>query len=193
MKSKAIEISEAGKAEIHRELKKTHPAHIYKRLMALKMRAIDGISSQQAGEHVGLHVSSVNAIIRRYQEQGIEALISKRHDHGNRYMSREEEAAFLQTFVDQAEAGRIIEVTEIHLAYQETEGHPVTRNAIYYMLHKHGWRKVMPRGKHPKRASEAEIAAYQKNLGEDPKGKAESENVAGDVSGRGWVRTDQQT
>ena len=191
MKSRVIEISENEKAEILDELKKTHPPHVYKRLMALKMRIIDNISSKQAGQYVGLHVSSVNAILKRYEEQGIEVLVTKRHDHGNRYMTREEEAEFLQTFAARAEAGQIVEVTEIHHAYQKAVGRSVTRNAIYYMLYKHGWRKVMPRGKHPKKASEAEIAAYQKNLVQDPKGSSRAEEPAVDVSGRGWVWTDQ--
>jgi len=38
MKSRRIEISEERQSEIPSELKKSHPAHVYKRLMALKMR-----------------------------------------------------------------------------------------------------------------------------------------------------------
>ncbi|MBR6825825.1 MAG: winged helix-turn-helix domain-containing protein [Oscillospiraceae bacterium] len=31
----------------------------------------------------------------------------------------------------------------------------VSKTQIYYVLHRHGWRKVMPRSKHPQEASEA--------------------------------------
>ncbi len=192
MRHRKIEISEEQRTEIVVELKRTHPAHVYRRLIALKMRIMDGISSKETGVHVGLNESSVNAIIKRYFEQGIEALITKRHDHGNRYMSKEQETEFLQGFVRLAEAGQIIEVTEIHRAYQEAVGHPVTRNAIYYMLHKHGWRKVMPRGKHPKRASEAEVSEYQKNLIQDPDRNPKPQEFTCDVSGRGWIWAYQQ-
>lgn len=191
MKSRRIEISEEQKEEIMSALGKEQRPHVYKRLMALKMRIMDNISSKQAGEYVELNESSVNAIVKRYQEQGIEVLVSKRHDHGNRYMTREQEVEFLKAFVARAEAGQIVEVTEIYQAYQEAVGHTVTRNAIYYMLHKHGWRKVMPRGKHPKRASEAEVAAYQKNLIQDPKGRPKAEESAVDVPGRSWVWANQ--
>jgi transposase len=133
----------------------------------------------------------MNGILKRYLEQGIKALVTKRHDHGNRYMTREEETKFLEAFTARGEAGQIIEVTEIYHAYQEAVGHPVTRNAIYYMLHKHGWRKVMPRGKHPKKASEVEIAEYKKNLVQDPKGNPKAGKPTLDVSGRSWVWTDQ--
>ena len=191
MKSRAIEISENQRAEILCELKKKQPPHVYKRLVALKMRIVDNVSSKQVGQYVGLHVSSVNGILKRYLEQGIKALVTKRHDHGNRYMTREEETKFLEAFTARGEAGQIIEVTEIYHAYQEAVGHPVTRNAIYYMLHKHGWRKVMPRGKHPKKASEVEIAEYKKNLVQDPKGNPKAGKPTLDVSGRSWVWTDQ--
>ena len=123
--------------------------------MALKLKAVDGLRSDETGAYVGLHKSSVNLIVRRYQEQGIAAIIEKRHNHGNRYMSYKEEKAFLQ--------GQIIEVKEIHLAFQEAVGHPVTLSAIYYLLKKHEWRKIMPRSRHPKKASPEAIEAYKKN------------------------------
>ena len=56
-----------------------------------------------------------------------------------------------------------IEVKEIHLAFQEAVGHPVTLSAIYYLLKKHEWRKIMPRSRHPKKASPEAIEAYKKN------------------------------
>ena len=78
-------------------------------------------------------------------------------------MSYEEEKAFLQGFFERSEAGQIIEVKEIHLAFQEAVGHPVTLSAIYYLLKKHEWRKIMPRSRHPKKASPEAIEAYKKN------------------------------
>jgi len=106
-------------------------------------------------------------------------------------MSNEEEIAFLSRFSEAATAGRIIEVKEIHRAYEEAVGHTVTRAAIYYILKKHHWRKVMPRSKHPQRASDLEIAAYQKNLGQNTRRIPKPEQTASHVSGRGWVWTDQ--
>lgn len=191
MRAANITFTEQEVNAIQSEQKKTQTPHVYKRLMALKMKAVDGKSSREIGELVGLHVTSVNRILHRMKDEGIEAIVSKRHDHGNRYMSYEEEVAFLRTFREKGELGQIIEVTDIHKAYESAVGHPVTRSAIYYLLHKHQWRKVMPRSKHPKRASEAEIQAYQKNLGGTPKGSAGAPEPAGDVSGRGWVWTNQ--
>lgn len=85
----------------------------------------------------------------------------------------------------------MIEVGDIHRAYERAVGHPVTRNAIYYLLHRHGWRKVMPRSKHPKKASDEAIEAYKKNNRSDPKPEAGTTEAPGDVSRRGWIWTNQ--
>ena len=77
-------------------------------------------------------------------------------------MSYEEEAALLKPFEKKAEAGQMVEISEIKAAYQEAVGHPIGTSQIYYVLHRHKWRKVMPRSRHPKRASEEVIETSKK-------------------------------
>ena len=77
-------------------------------------------------------------------------------------MSVEKEAGILAPFRARAEKGELVEISEIRKAYQSAVAHPVSRGQIYVVLHRHGWRKVMPRSKHPKKASEEEIAASKK-------------------------------
>lgn len=192
MNVKKATFTEDERSEILAALKEEHPPHVYKRLMALKLKAVDNLSSEDAGKYAGLHKTSVNMIIRRFQEQGIKAIVEKRHNHGNRYMTFDQETAFLSRFKERSEAGQVVEVTEIYLAYQKAVGHPVTRGAIYYLLHKHNWRKIMPRSRHPKKASDEAIEAYKKNSREDSIVKKRTSQLEGDVSGRGWIWTDQQ-
>lgn len=186
-----IQFTESQCEEIKQAMQGTYPGHVHKRLLALKLRAIDQYDNEKAGQIAGVHVTTVSRIVSRYQTEGIQAIVGKRHDHGNRYMTREEEAVFLKQFTQSAEAGQVIEVRQIHQAYEEAVGHPVTRGAIYYMLHKHGWRKVMPRSKHPKKASEDEIQAYKKNQGEDILATYGKEKPTSDVSRRSWIWTYQ--
>ena len=77
-------------------------------------------------------------------------------------MSIEEEAAILAPFQERAEKGELVEVREIAKAYQAAVDYPVSKGQIYFVLHRHGWRKIMPRSRHPKKASEEEIAASKK-------------------------------
>lgn len=191
MNVKKATFTEQEREEILREFSKNHPVHVYKRLLALKLKAIDGKRSDEAGRISGVCHDTVNKIVRRYKAEGIRAIVEKRHNHGNRYMTLEQEKAFLARFQKEGEAGKLIEVTDIHLAFQQAVGHPVTRDAIYYILKKHKWRKVMPRGRHPKKADAEAIEAYKKNLRNDPNAEKGAAEPARDVPGRGWVWTDQ--
>ena len=191
MNVKRVEFTEEEKSEIRKVQKGTYPAHVHKRILTLKLKAIDGMRSDEIAAIVGIHKTSVNRILARYKREGMQAMVGKRHDHGNRYMSREEETAFLLQFQRRSEAGQIIETREIHQAYEKAVGHPVTRNMIYYLLHRHNWRKIAPRSRHEKKAGEEAIAAYKKNHRKDQNAEKEPAKASSDVPGRGWVWTDQ--
>ena len=77
-------------------------------------------------------------------------------------MSVEEEAAILAPFKERAEKGELVEIREIAKAYQSAVNHPVSNAQIYRVLHRQGWRKVMPRSRHPQKVSEEEIVASKK-------------------------------
>ena len=56
----------------------------------------------------------------------------------------------------------MVEISEIEEAYQEKVKHKIGNVQIYRVLRRHGWRKIMPRSKHPKKASEEAIEASKK-------------------------------
>ena len=74
------------------------------------------------------------------------------------YIERE----LLDSFAKKAELGQIIEVKEIKAAYEEKVGHSTGGSQIYYVLARHGWRKIIPRSRHPKKASDEAIDASKK-------------------------------
>ena len=77
-------------------------------------------------------------------------------------MSVEEEEQILQTFYERAEKDEMVEISEIKKAYQEKVNHKVSETQIYYVLHRHGWRKIKPRSRHPKKATPEAIEASKK-------------------------------
>lgn len=77
-------------------------------------------------------------------------------------MSEEEEASLLAPFREKEEKGQVVEVSEIKASYERAAGHRIGGSQIYYVLRRHGWRKVMPRSKHPKKASEEVIETSKK-------------------------------
>ena len=77
-------------------------------------------------------------------------------------MSFEEEAAFLKQYEKVAENGNLVSISEMAIAYEKAVGHPIGSGQIYRVLHRHGWRKGMPRSRHPKKATEEVIEASKK-------------------------------
>ena len=91
------------------------------------------------------------------------ASITESHYHGNhRNLSYAEEEALLEPFRQDSNAGKTVSVHDIETAYREAVGHSIGTSQIYYVLHRHGWRKVMPRSKHPKKASDEVIETSKK-------------------------------
>ena len=77
-------------------------------------------------------------------------------------MSYKEEQEILDRFSEAAKAGHILTVKEMKAAFDEKLGRDTGRGYIYMVLDRHGWRKLKPRSKHPKKASDEEIAASKK-------------------------------
>ena len=131
------------------------------RLKALELRA-KGASAIDVAAATGFHTGSVTRLVAKYKNHGLEAISGNHYGGNHRNMSVEEEAAILAPFKERAEEGEMVEISEIARAYQDAVDHPVSNGQIYFVLRRHGWRKVMPRSKHPKKASEEEIAASKK-------------------------------
>ena len=122
----------------------------------------EGKGLKEIGEATGFHHAHISNLIRKYFEEGLQAISEKHYTGNRRNMSIEEETAFLEQYRQPGEAGHILDVREIKSAYEEKVGHSIGSGQIYRVLERHGWRKVMPRSKHPKKASEEVIATSKK-------------------------------
>ena len=126
------------------------------RLKALELRA-EGMELSEVSQATGFHAAYVSQLVAKYRDHGLEAISGNHYGGNHRNMSFEEEAAILAPFKARAEKGELVEISEIETAYQQAVGHSIGTSQIYYVLHRHGWRKVMPRSRHPKKASEEVI------------------------------------
>ena len=131
------------------------------RLKALELRA-EGMELSEVSQATGFHVAYVSQLVAKYRDHGLEAISGNHYGGNHRNMSFEEEAAILAPFKARAEKGELVEISEIETAYQQAVGHSIGTSQIYYVLHRHGWRKVMPRSRHPKKASEEVIETSKK-------------------------------
>lgn len=159
--AKSYAISQSQLVEIETARKKNRNKNIERRLYVLVMRA-EGKSLEEISEKTGYHISTASKLIARYMRDGISAIAENHYKGNRRNMSFEEEAAILAPFIERAERGEMVDIKKIAAAYQKAVPHKISDTQIYYVLHRHGWRKIMPRSRHPKKASEEAIEASKK-------------------------------
>ena len=159
--AKSYAISQSQLVEIEAAREKNRNKNIERRLYVLVMRA-EGKSLEEISEKTGYHISTASKLIARYMRDGISAIAENHYKGNRRNMSFEEEAAILVPFIERAERGEMVDIKEIAVAYQKAVPHKISDTQIYYVLHRHGWRKIMPRSRHPKKASEEAIEASKK-------------------------------
>ena len=98
-----------------------------------------------------------------YLSHGIDGLRDGRKGGNHRNASDREEREFMAQFEDAAKKGQIITVCEIASTYDKHFGKEhKSKSTVYYLLHKMGWRKLMPRSKHPNKATDEEIESSKK-------------------------------
>ena len=112
--------------------------------------------------HTGVSPTTVHRIIARYNRLGPTAIEqSTKGGRHHEYLTLEQERAFLQPFFARAERGEVATAEQIHQALEAEVQHKVHSDTIYRLLHRHGWRKLAPRARHPK-ANQEEQDAFQK-------------------------------
>ena len=57
----------------------------------------------------------------------------------------------LARFAKAAGAGEMLNIHDLKAAHERAIGHTTSDSTVYNLLHRHGWRKLMPRPFHPKR------------------------------------------
>ena len=109
-----------------------------------------------------MRINSISQLCRRYREQGLVEFMRNKATSHNYALPKEKEQEILARFEKAAEAGQEVTAKDIKAAFDAERGKDTGRGYIYMLLKRHGWRKVMPRSKHPKAASEEACDASKK-------------------------------
>ena len=163
MNMKKYEITEKQEEELKAARKGNKNKNVDKRIKALLMRA-EGRKNAEIGAACAYHPYYVSLLVSRYCNQGLEAIVENHYGGNHRSLSFAEEESLLEPFKKAAEAGQIVEIGAIKQAYEQAVGHSLdnAHGQIYFVLKRHGWRKIMPRSKHPNKANEEVIEASKK-------------------------------
>ncbi len=153
---------------------KTASSHSeYQRIQCVLIRATLGSSAAEIAQLLGWSTATVHVMHSRWAKEG-EAIfdVAGRGGRRHQYLTPEEETALLAPFVERAETGGMLTVADIQQAYRERTGKTVARSTVYRLLERHGWRKVVPRPRHPKTDVAAQTAFKKTSPRGTPRGLA---------------------
>ena len=162
---KRINISAEQMTEMEVARAKNKNKSVEKRLRALLLYA-EGAKRREIAEKCEYAEAYVSELVGKYRDGGLGALVENHYPGNRRNMTFEEEAAVLAPFLEDMEAGRIVDTKGILTAYEKALGRTLenSRGQIYRVLERHGWRTVMPRSQHPDKASEEEMGLAKNKI-----------------------------
>jgi len=156
-------ISREDAVIIRKEMEQAKDAGVYARLQVAALRG-EGFSNSEISSITGYNSNYVSELCKTYALFGLEVLKSDGRKGGNnRHMDEDEAEKFLEQFKERALQGQLVTIEDIAKAYDEAVGKEhKSLSSIYYFLHRHDWRKVMPKKQHPGKASDEVIEASKK-------------------------------
>jgi transposase len=160
---KMYRISAEDSKNLRKRMKKAATILQYRKMEAGALRG-EGKKNDEISAITGFHSDMVGRFAKEYLEGGLDALLFDGRKGGNhRNASDSEEQEFIAQYEQSAEKGQVISVDEIAAAYDKRFGKEhKSKSTVYYLLHKLGFRKVMPRSKHPNGATPEAIEASKK-------------------------------
>ena len=143
--------------DIDARLKTLHDFWRIRRWLVIRHAVVDPAPAQDIASRLGVSVFTVRDLIEAYNRYGPDALETTgkgRRQHA--YLSVDEERTLLAPFLEESQAGHIAIARRIKNAFEDAIGHPVAASTLYRLLHRHQWRKVVPRPKNPQSSKAAQ-------------------------------------
>jgi transposase len=138
------------------------PGLEFQRFLCVWLRVEQGLANKEIANVLGWNVNTVRITQRDFIAHGPKTFLEeKRGGRRRQLMTLEEEKFFLAAFAGIAGDGALLVISEIKIALEEQLGHKVHKTTVYRLLRRHGWRKIVPRPKHPKQDKEA-VDAFKK-------------------------------
>ena len=126
-------------------------------LQAVVFPLVNGMSTLETAKAIGRSPRWVTSARNKFiRDAGVLKKTSKTiRNRAN--MTKDEEQAFLAPFFEQARTGGMLVANVIHTALEQHLGRKVALASAYNLLHRHGWRKLVP----DKRNVQADVQAQE--------------------------------
>lgn len=145
--------------EIREKLQAARDRSHAQKLQVILHATVDPAPAREIALHVGVAKATVHVWMSKYNRFGLGALVGPGKGGRRREnMSIDQEAAFLQPFIDKAVSGRIATTGEIRRAMETYLGRSVHHSVVYRLLKRNGWRKIKPRPFHVKAKKDVQEA-----------------------------------
>jgi len=121
-------------------------------------------NAAQIGAVVGVSKHTVYQLVRTYNKRGMEA-IAKKPKGGRRrsLLSIDQEKWLMDELKKMAHSGQIHSAAAIRKHVETKVGNKVSDDYLWDLFNRHGWKKKMPRPRHPK-SDKATQTKFKKNF-----------------------------
>lgn len=156
----------------------------FQRVQCVWLREAFGLELEEIARIVMLSPNTVRCMHSRYLKQGEDGLRGVgRGGRRREHLTVQEEDQVLRNFFTRSKRGEVLVVSEVKEAYEEAVGQIVHLSTVYRVLARHGWRKIVPRPRHPRSDPDA-INAFKKTPGDRSGSRQQRRNAsASDVPG----------
>jgi transposase len=152
-----------GQEQIRGKMQESETKEQFQRWQAIYMVG-KGLRAEQAADFVGVARGTIYQWVFQYNHEGPDSfLLQGRGGRRSGLMSFQEEAEFLKSLKAEATKGEIVGAFWFRERLEKKLGCKVSKDYLYDLLHRHGWRKVIPRPSHPK-ADADQQEEFKKNF-----------------------------
>ena len=154
------EIEKEKLEEIRQERSKTNNKKEDRRLYVIELRIL-GYTNEEIVEKIDVNPRTILRWIK-YIENGVQGILNKKRQGNHRNLTYEEEEKLLEEFIKRVDSGQMTDVKQLKEEYVKMVGHSIGGSQIYRLLKRHGYKKVMPRSRHPKKVNQEIIETSKK-------------------------------
>jgi transposase len=148
--------------EIRRRIKNYEKTPAFRKLQAVMLMG-EGIGVHTVAAITLYHHKRIYELVKQYCTKSFETFVKEQRGGVNhKNLTDSQEAAILDKFKEKAEKGEIVSLGEMKQEYERVRGKETANSTFYNFLDRVKWRRVMPRGQHPKKASNEAIEASKK-------------------------------
>jgi len=155
-------ITQEQATEIRCRLKEYEKTNSFRKLQAVMLMGEDE-SVHTIAKTTLYHQKYIYELVKKFCAEGFEEFVKEKRGGANRRnLTEEQESKIVKQFKEKAENGQIVNLSEVKAEYDKMCGKETANSTFYDFLHRMGWRRVMPRGRHPKKASQEDIESSKK-------------------------------